>query len=104
MSDFHFLRHLEVTSPYSIMLHEGFYNVKRARDTDQKQKPKLKTQFVYKVGVKLSKSQAKLKIFRKDKQEKHRWNFHKGSFRLRLATSPFMFSMKHTNVKVVDLQ
>lgn len=74
------------------MLHEGFYNVRRARDTDQKQKPKLKTQFVYKIGVKLSKSQAKLKIFRKDKQEKHRWSFQKGSFRLPLAPSPFLLS------------
>lgn len=81
----------------------------RARDIGKKQIPPshittTTTQFVYKVEVKLTKAQKKLRMFRKDKQDETRLHFHKGSYRLLLAPNPLKLSVKHTNVKVLDLQ
>lgn len=55
-------------------------------------------QFVYEVGIKLTKAQKKLKIFR---QYEH---IHKGSYRHSLAPNPLKLSMDNMDIKVQGLQ
>lgn len=55
-------------------------------------------QFVYEVGIKLTKVQKKLKIFR---QYEH---VHKGSYRHSLAPNPLKLSMDNMDIKVQGLQ